>query len=459
MLRTLLALLAALAVATAAYPDTSFAKQITSLPGVASMPSFDMYSGYITVNTTTGANLFFWFVQADVAEPDDAPVLVWLNGGPGCSSLDGLLSENGPFTLQLDGETMTENPYSWNKVANVLYLEAPPGVGFSYSLSGDYTYGDNSTAAGNAQAIHGFFKLFPKLADNALWITGESYAGHYVPQMAYALLDSGVNLAGTATGNPSWDFHPEANSYLTFMAQHQLVSQAQYAHAHDVCNGTFYPPPNDDCKWVVGNLTTDLLHYINPYDILALCLGGGPGHGGCFTQQMLMGSRQPLPGAPLGQTFVPCMDVSYEEKYLNSAAVKKALHVSNHSLDWNICSQVLTYNQFAPTMNPYYEALLAHGKKVLVYSGDIDSCVNTLGTEACIATLNFDVKTAWKPWLMQLQNLTQTAGYVTEYDVSHLSSDARMHFITIKGAGHMVPHYKPPQALEFITRFLAGDCC
>lgn len=69
-----------------------------------------------------------------------------LNGGPGCSSLGGLLSENGPFRVNPDGQTIFENVFAWNKVANVLYLESPRGVGFSYqdqTANNDTTWNDD----------------------------------------------------------------------------------------------------------------------------------------------------------------------------------------------------------------------------------------------------------------------------------------------------------------------------
>ncbi|PIO61181.1 serine carboxypeptidase [Teladorsagia circumcincta] len=72
-----------------------------------------------------------------MVDPAQAPLLLWLNGGPGSSSLEGLFLENGPFRIGKDGKTITRNPYAWNQFANVLYLESPVGVGYSYSTDGD----------------------------------------------------------------------------------------------------------------------------------------------------------------------------------------------------------------------------------------------------------------------------------------------------------------------------------
>lgn len=114
------------------------------------------------------------------------PVVVWLNGGPGCSSMLGLISENGPYLIP-DGETtfsQTQNPYAWNKVANMLFIESPPGVGFSQNFDPNYIYNDTNTAADNWAGLVEFFKRFPNYNTRNVWITGESYAGMYIPYTA-----------------------------------------------------------------------------------------------------------------------------------------------------------------------------------------------------------------------------------------------------------------------------------
>lgn len=111
-----------------------------------------------------------------------------MNGGPGCSSLDGFLYEHGPFRFDRSGtgnifssnDTLRSNPYSWNKVANMIYLEAPAGVGYSYSnTTADYFTNDNKTAEDNYQFLINFFESYPEFAGNDFYIAGESYAGIY----------------------------------------------------------------------------------------------------------------------------------------------------------------------------------------------------------------------------------------------------------------------------------------
>lgn len=108
----------------------------------------------------------------------DLSVLVWLNGGPGCSSLGGLAQENGPLRFPGNAAKPSANPYSWTKLGNVLYIDQPSGAGFSDG-NGNLTTNAQVTEAFEAW-IGAFFDTFPCLRTKSLYITGESYAGIYV---------------------------------------------------------------------------------------------------------------------------------------------------------------------------------------------------------------------------------------------------------------------------------------
>ncbi|KAG6549931.1 hypothetical protein Mapa_008442 [Marchantia paleacea] len=116
---------------------------VTKLPGLPSL-GFKIYSGYVTVDEQHGRALFYYFVEAQ-KDPESKPLTLWLNGGPGCSSFGvGNFNEHGPFTIR--DNTIVMNPHSWNQESNVLYLESPAGVGFSYSnTTSDYMTDDAKT--------------------------------------------------------------------------------------------------------------------------------------------------------------------------------------------------------------------------------------------------------------------------------------------------------------------------
>lgn len=139
-------------------------------------------------------------------------------GGPGSSSLYGFLEENGPLVMRADGGLL-ENPWSWTKVANFIALESPVGVGYSYCEV--QTQGhkcrntDKFTASASRAALQDFFhNKFPELAQSDFFITGESYAGIYIPTLTKELLDHApdIRLMGIAVGDPCTDNTAQADS-------------------------------------------------------------------------------------------------------------------------------------------------------------------------------------------------------------------------------------------------------
>ncbi len=144
---------------------------------------YNAYSGYLDV--TANKSLHYVFVQS-MSDPVNDPLLIWFNGGPGCSSLLGFFQENGPWIID-DGETyIKENPYPWNVRANVMYLESPAGVGYSWAENReDNVFDDMTQSYDTYAALVEFYKKFPTFLNHDLYISGESYAGIYVPYLAW----------------------------------------------------------------------------------------------------------------------------------------------------------------------------------------------------------------------------------------------------------------------------------
>jgi carboxypeptidase C (cathepsin A) len=134
--------------------------RVTSLPGLLASANLVQYAGHLTVDETRSSNLFYWLFE----RPNDAlsaPLVIWLNGGPGCSSMDGLFLELGP--LRLDGEkldTIKINPYSWHNVANMMFVDQPVGTGLSYTVAKDgYATNDDMINDHFYKFLQTFFKL------------------------------------------------------------------------------------------------------------------------------------------------------------------------------------------------------------------------------------------------------------------------------------------------------------
>ena len=148
-------------------------------------------SGYLNVKGKSGSGLAFIFYGKEGESKSNLksfPTIIWLNGGPGCSSLLGMVYENGPFTFKEGTVSFDINPYAWNMKANLLYISSPGGVGFSVSKRGSLASNDTLSAEDNYKALIAFFNKFPNLKKNDFYLTGESYAGIYIPWLANEII-------------------------------------------------------------------------------------------------------------------------------------------------------------------------------------------------------------------------------------------------------------------------------
>ena len=230
---------------------------IVTLPGYGPPPTRH-YSGYLDASDgcdteTNGevCRLHYWFAEAEGSDSASKPVVLWLNGGPGSSSVYGFLQENGPLLINATGGFMV-NPWSWTRESNLLVIESPLGVGYSYCSAQEEDGGicentDKFTASASRAAIVDFFssKKFPELANNDFFITGESYAGVYIPTLAKELLDSNaadgaadsVNLVGVAVGDPCTDQESQEESMDSLWYGHKygLVPDEEFDLLWNVC--------------------------------------------------------------------------------------------------------------------------------------------------------------------------------------------------------------------------------
>jgi len=445
--------------------------EITSLPGLNDPINFQHYSGYITFNKTHGRNMFFWFATSPT--PAESPFVVWLNGGPGCSSLGGLFSEMGPYFPTANENAAGQpslqlNPYAWNQVANMLFLESPSGVGFSYSdTKSDYYTGDYQTAQDSVEFLADFFAIFTEFANHTLYIAGESYGGHYVPNLANALYQSNLegkrmffNIQGFAAGNP-WTVAPIDNQGAAFYWwSHALNTLDTYNGIVANCNFSFIGPlfDADETKGVNNQLCNKYcdiamqqMGNINIYDIYNdVCLSNQEKQ----LLKHLAGASTPFAriaqnrlGSSVNNITLDACVEEHMATYLNFPEVQAAIHAI--PTNWVQCSTILHYSRedLLTSMFPVYEQLLATDLRKLIYSGDVDAIVPYTGTRTWIYDLNLTTLADWTPWL-DLTN--QTGGYVTKF--SH-----DLTFATVRQAGHMAPYTQPLRALQLFTAFLNDE--
>ena len=206
----------------AAHPDL-----ITRpIPGLNTPLRSKHYSGFLDAGK--GKKFHYWFVESE-RDPINDPVVLWLNGGPGCSSLLGFLTEQGPFWVNKnDKSKLSENEFRWNKIANMIFLESPAGVGFSHRTDdGSLGTNDDAVADDNHAAITHFFKKFPQFKKNRFYVTGESYGGIYVPTLSVRILTRSpdINFKGFAVGNGILDWKMNTNSLVLFGYFHGMIGK------------------------------------------------------------------------------------------------------------------------------------------------------------------------------------------------------------------------------------------
>ena len=498
---------ALLAVIAQAKPS---ADKIDALPGWSGKLPSDQYSGYLSV--PGGSNMHYWLVESE-KDPDNSPTVLWLNGGPGCSSLDGFIYEMGPFEVQADN-TLKERPYRWNKMVNMLYIEAPVGVGFSYNDNGDYACSDDRTALENKQAIEKFFAAFPEFntPTSKFYIFGESYAGVYVPTLAEAIVTAtldgtytGAELAGIAVGNGCsgttlgiCGSGPQGTFYeWSYLIQTSFVSNALKKKVNAACDWASAEQNIPDslspkCVGLLNEASTQIQN-VNMYDVFGDCVNDSGCSGkesGALTYEVAAHGTVPgtgvgrgkVPHRPvysvedkagtehrlLGPRIVPhgpdaCIDSKMASAYLNQPDVQKAIHVDlskNGQTCWSVCGSApgWSYNSTRTNLPANTYPLLIANIRVTIYNGDWDACVPYTDGEGWTTDMGLPIKNDWHPWdyTSANGNANQVGGYATEYDVSKLGKGS-FEFITVKGGRHEVPESAPAQAMEMLKRVIQHE--
>ncbi|KAF7633631.1 hypothetical protein Mgra_00006939 [Meloidogyne graminicola] len=383
--------------------------EIISLPGINFKLNFKHYSGYLDAGNN---NLFhYWFVESQ-GNPKNDPLVLWLNGGPGCSSLGGLLNELGPYLINNDGKTLRQNLYSWNKYASIIFLESPAWVGFSYNIKAkNVTTNDNEVVAiANYAALKDFFKKYPSFNLNPLFLTGESYAGVYLPMLASKILDGmkdlSINLKGVAIGNGLLSAILRENTLLDFAYGHGFIDEHLWNNFKSKCckcvDGCdiFNLDYNSTCAIMLRKLLNNSENaLLNEYDIYSNC---GPinqtnstPNKRRLTQQFSLLSKiksyklinklnlniednqqfNLLSEKHLKFGGMSCVDITPIENYLNLPEVQKALNIpSNKKFKWEECPDDV-FNEYYilyDEMTNFTKYFLNSNIRLMLYYGDID---------------------------------------------------------------------------------------
>lgn len=394
-------------------------------------------SGYLDVDDDK--HFFFWFFESRNNAKTD-PVVLWLNGGPGCSSMTGLFMELGPASVDKNANPVF-NPYSWNKNASVIFLDQPVNVGYSYSDSST-----KSTAAA-ATDVHAFLTLFfdkfPEYAHQDFHIAGESYAGHYIPNFAAEILkheNTNINLKSVAIGNGLTDGLTQYGYYKPMACGEggykSVLSESE-------CNNMEAAYPRC-ANLIQGCYDSESLWRCVPASI--------------YCNNAMMGPYQRT-GLNVYDIRGKCEDTSnlcYSEmgwisKYLNKKEVMKALgaEVSGYeSCNFDVNRDFLFNGDW---MLPFHKFIPDLLKKipVLIYAGDADFICNWLGNQAWTEALEWSGKSGFNKEHLSSYN-------VGEKEVGQIKSSGNFTFLRLYQAGHMVPYNQPEASLQMLNEWLGG---
>ncbi|CAH8865483.1 unnamed protein product [Trichobilharzia szidati] len=391
---------------------------------------------------------------------------------------------------------LNNNPYSWNKLGNVLYLESPAGVGFSYSLDGNVTTDDDQTALNNHHALLHFLDKFPEYEGRKLYITGESYGGVYVPTLALLLKDSPrFKLAGIAVGNGLTSYKLNDNSLLYFIKYHGLIGESSWKDllakcCSDQCSTScvFTDNKSEECQLLIVLLTEEPLKGINIYNLYSECAGGvntllqqrtpmsiagiastlqsskayiHHDFGNLFRDNIYMKYRRYVNSALrrnlTTRLTIPCVDDTLIRSYLNSPVVRRLINVKpDVPKEWDICSDEVNVNYIRTykDLSEQYMKLLQSGISTLIYNGDIDMACNYFGDEMFVDNLKLKPTLSRRFWLYTESDGTKQVGGFYKMFEGHGSI---LMYATVRGAGHMVPGDKPAAAFHLINKFIHGE--
>uniref|UniRef100_A0A1J3E7R1 Serine carboxypeptidase-like 13 n=4 Tax=Noccaea caerulescens TaxID=107243 RepID=A0A1J3E7R1_NOCCA len=405
------------------------------LPGFEGPLPFELETGYISIGEEDEVQMFYYFIKSE-NNPQEDPLLIWLTGGPGCSSLFALLFENGPLALKFEVyngslPSLVSTTYSWTKIANIIFLDQPVGTGFSYSKT---PLADKISDTCEVKMVHEFLQKWlskhPQFYSNPFYVAGDSYSGMIVPPLVqeiskgnYLCCKPLINLQGYILGNPITDTEFEYNYHIPFAHGMALISDELYKSMKRICKGNYgnVESHNTECLKLIENYqkSTDKL---NVYHILRPnCDMTSPD---CFLYRYFL-----------------------LIKWTNDGTVREALQVSKGSLgEWNRCNyDVIPYNYDIKSTVPYHVNNSINGFRSLIFSGDHDMVVPFIATQAWIRSLNYSIIDDWRPWMIN----GQIAGYTRTYA-------NKMTFATVKGGGHTA-EYKPNETFIMFQRWISGQ--
>jgi len=398
----------------------------SSLCGLLPFDTETWESGYIPVENK--GDKFYYFLFKNRENKKDAPLIIWLNGGPGCSSLAGLFQENGPVYTNRTDYKLYYNPYSWNNFADVLYVDQPVTTGLSVAAN------ESSLCHNEICICRNFYSFFlrfldknPEYIKRDLYFSGESYAGRYIPAIAAYFAKTrhpSINLRGVAIGNPFTHMSDQLQGSPLYLQDHNLINKFEYL----IASGLILL-----CKVSEQlGISTKYLQFMCDEGFLGI-------------------EKLPNPYNINENKGYEDLDAVIE-KLMNNDTIKEYLKVDKN-VKYEVCNDIEDTSMaedVARSQSQDLEYLLENGYEVMLYFGLLDYVCNWRGGVELMRKLNWKDK---KGYFAQNEKEWRSDGKVAgEY-----KKYANMNFVTVRDSGHMVPLDQPEFALTLIKKYIMRE--
>ncbi|XP_020586150.1 serine carboxypeptidase-like 7 [Phalaenopsis equestris] len=426
--------------------QTTHATTVTQLPGFHGPLPFRLETGYVSVDGRMGVELFYYFIESE-SEAGKDPVLLWLTGGPGCTSFFGLYQEIGPMKfnrIRYNGTlpNLIYHPYTWTKMFSIIFLDWPTGTGFSFSERHDNQMLNDYQSV---EHIYTFLKKWfvdhSNFVLNPMYIGGDSYGGKMAALVSYRIAQGIeasdqplLNFKGYLIGNPRTGIDEvDINPRVAHAYELAVISPELKEMIETNCVGENYRfPRTAGCTAKLQVLQKFLDEILIDNVLSRKC----DDH---IVESAMSDSDLNCPG----YTSVLAM------RWLEHHAVRAALGVKLGTVkNWIACDLKLkkVYMENIDSILPYLHSLLTRGYRALVYSGDHDLHIPSKGTIAWIESLNFKVTEAWRSWKIN----GQVGGYTVLYSNN-------LTFATVKGGGHEAAQDKQKECWTMLKRWISYE--
>ncbi|KAK7427855.1 Cell death protease [Neonectria magnoliae] len=436
--------------ATGSAGDSAADYYVRNLPGVPTDSTpIKMHAGHIEITPEHNGNLFFWhFENQHIA--DKQRTVIWINGGPGCSSEDGAMMEIGPYRVQ-EGDKLALNNGSWHEFANLLFVDNPVGTGFSYVDTDSFVHELDDMANQFVQFLEKWFSLFPEYDTDDIYIAGESYAGQHIPYIAKAILDRNKNakipwnLKGLLIGNGWISPKEQYPAYITFALEKGIIKKDSEEHQQlkgdlRICEKRMSTEPGlvdySECEAILSSL-------------LRLTKSGN-GDDACINMYDVR-LKDSYPSC--GMNWPP--DLKYVGPYLRKLDVVSALHVSEQkNTGWQECNGAVGSAFNTRNSKPSIDYLpdLLKEVPILLFSGAEDLICNHVGTEEMLNNMKWN---GGKGFEVTPGNWAPRRDWTFEGESAGFYQTARnLTYVLFYNSSHMVPFDLPRRSRDMLDRFM-----